>query len=112
MTPPTYPLEEDEMAAHTPGPWTVYEPTSVVVSMNDGVGYAIADPSARVCWPAEQVAANARLIAAAPELLDACRRLLERFGYLNWPDGCDADLIESACVAFRRATDAPLDLPR
>lgn len=74
---------------HTPGPWTVED------IFEDGgldiiIGYQIPDagspiPVAHICGVDEhggppktkkEVAANARLIAAAPELLAACQQAL------------------------------------
>jgi hypothetical protein len=56
---------------HTPGPW---EAIGSNVASDDGM-VAIT----KVLWPGdnERDAANARLIAAAPELLAACRDALE-----------------------------------
>ena len=68
------------MSKHTPGPWVPYAGTSgVFIVSNQAMGYetvahALAlDDGAR---PAKVVEANARLIAAAPELLEACEMAL------------------------------------
>lgn len=62
------------MSAHTPSPWTV-------VPSSDGVSSQARTSDGRFSIylgstgaPAEEWQANARLIAAAPELLDALRR--------------------------------------
>src|ERR1700676_739230 len=52
---------------HTPGPW-LYD--GMAIHTNDGI--MIAGLSS-VCKTAKEIDANARLIAAAPELLAACR---------------------------------------
>jgi hypothetical protein len=66
------------VSKHTPGPW------AVVAHEDDDEGYAVvggeyqmpvALPQSTVGGEAEELA-NARLIAAAPDLLDALRRLL------------------------------------
>lgn len=72
------------MSAHTPGPWGAWQP------LNDGswavTAWEAGDKSAKPGDPARlppriadeiDVAADARLIAAAPELLAACRVCLE-----------------------------------
>lgn len=76
------------MSAHTPGPWRVgrisdgYSTAWVMAGGKQLVADVIraADaPSFQFCvGPADEgeASANARLIAAAPSLLEACRRLL------------------------------------
>ncbi len=60
---------------HTPGPWTVTDNTTqgvghqLRVDSNDG---AIAD-CGRNPFVDDEMRANARLIAATPELLEACK---------------------------------------
>lgn len=63
------------MSGHTPGPWTVEAdslgfPTKVTAQGFYGSQALIARTFG--------VLSNARLIAAAPELLEACKRLVER----------------------------------
>jgi len=63
---------------HTPGPWIIRHLTGFPLMIAtqpdaDGFGEPIADTS-RHMLPA-QAQANARLIAAAPDLLAACRRI-------------------------------------
>jgi hypothetical protein len=75
--------------AHTPGPWVVGPVDDTVVTHlgRDGVRYEIAaidgDYNSPDEWPTME--ANARLIAAAPDMLDALKALLfeldERFPY-------------------------------
>ncbi len=66
------------MSAHSPGPWE-YDGDSYIVSPKADVAVAslLAIPSplftVRGAWDQEQALANARLIAAAPELLEALR---------------------------------------
>ncbi len=68
--------------AHTPGPWA-YDPDSKeVFSSNEGHGcgwiaLVKGNDSADQPLPAGMQAANARLIAAAPDLLAACREMAE-----------------------------------
>jgi hypothetical protein len=85
------------MSEHTPGPWI---PSASRVNANN-------DES--ICWIAPLVGhdvcgdreiANARLIAAAPDLLAACRAVVER-----WESG---DLAEATrmCAAAIAKTEA------
>lgn len=53
---------------HTPGPWTVYAGNGYTIEQWDG--------------DAKEDAANALLIAAAPDLLEACERCLSIFKQL------------------------------
>ena len=65
--------KENKKALHTPGPWTIHNDTfpmevrdvknSDVVAKIGGTGLSVESP--------EECEANARLIAAAPELLEA-----------------------------------------
>lgn len=75
----------EQIAAHTPGPWVVRDfgrfpgidaanGASIVVYGEDGEEWA----GVRGTEPneaAEEVAANARLIAAAPDLLEALQKI-------------------------------------
>ena len=63
------------MSKHTPGPWVIQE-TNFAQQKNV---YAQADkpPIATVYGSTGENEANARLIAAAPEMLEALRNLLD-----------------------------------
>ena len=69
------------MSKHTPGPWVVGPVDDTVVTHlgADGVRYEVAqidgDYNEPDLWPVME--ANARLIAAAPDLLDALQNLLD-----------------------------------
>jgi hypothetical protein len=63
------------MSAHTPGPWRATG-RRVVKWSDGGVGIGIADCSFAIPEVTDECLANARLIAAAPDLLDALRTLL------------------------------------
>lgn len=57
------------MSKHTPGPWTYYPEDNIIVSKS---GYRLLDWIARsTAVSIDERNANARLIAAAPELLEA-----------------------------------------
>lgn len=89
---------------HTPGPWKVSQSASLSagrpVKTRDGQAVALC-PAAGLGLPFDQACdqadANARLIAAAPDLLEACKRALdiinkETCGFY----GDDRKIIESA----------------
>jgi len=72
---------ETEMAEHTPGPWTIDEDADinimgevVSISILDSNGDSVGEADARDLGRSE-AEANARLIAAAPDLLAAIRRI-------------------------------------
>ena len=88
------------MSKHTPGPW-------VAARRDEGIGdvqglkrISIGQPipgssvwfEKTVCWiipdafGAAPHEANANLIAAAPDLLEACKAMLDRFGIMS--DDC------------------------
>ena len=77
---------------HTPGPWEVSEEWHgdlYIDSYIEGEGdTALAKIVNNVC-KTDQAEANARLIAAAPDLLEACKEalnVLEDWDDLNQPD--------------------------
>lgn len=62
-------------AKHTPGPWQINPVNAQVDAFNTGEGLAIC----KMLWPTKlrseaETEANARLIAAAPELYEAVSR--------------------------------------
>ncbi|SPU49868.1 hypothetical protein [Bordetella trematum] len=62
---------------HTPGPWAVrYDYVVQAPSFDDGRLVPVAQPYG-VNSDGTDLFANARLIAAAPELLDACMAMIE-----------------------------------
>jgi hypothetical protein len=88
---------------HTPGPWTLsaYYPNRVIGDRNDGEGRYVADCHCNGLNGAEQPedAANARLIAAAPDLLEALQGMLDVYGN-------DGHLHAPALAALRAARAA------
>jgi hypothetical protein len=65
------------MSKHTPGPWRVFAaPTAIFAEGRKEVvhwsGFDSSDFQ-------KDIKANARLIAAAPELLEACKKTIELF---------------------------------
>lgn len=106
---------------HTPGPWEfgfgdgVYGPRAAPTCYLDGNGFLqipIRVGKNPVAWilssrPDGHEDADARLIAAAPELLEALRELLdEHVRTLPYAYGTDDDPEDSAIVRFGRAAIA------
>jgi hypothetical protein len=68
------------MSAHTPAPWDVapnWPDGMTCVCRHDGKGWHSVAHTNRTTLPQAEQVANARLIAAAPDLLDALRVLVE-----------------------------------
>lgn len=91
------------MSAHTPGPWmaeaSILAPrTGALVGVYVAQQRSDGTPDGRVCecfgnclvTTDEALAANARLIAAAPDLLDVARRVAEYFADTDAPLGIAA----------------------
>lgn len=71
------------MSQHTPGPWYSFQclPPSIAWSINQSEKSVVASVSGSALHrPDKESEANARLIAAAPELLAACREALYWMG--------------------------------
>ena len=84
---------------HTPGPWTVKKASpqaGVITAPNRGLGIA------EVFGGGETDTANARLIAAAPELLTALQHVIDQYDrardFTQFMDGLDWKLIRGAAA--------------
>lgn len=91
------------MSKHTSGPWFV-SPTGQYVREQGIHGPNICDTNVSGA-PLEECVANARLIAAAPDLLAACQRLAAAYVQL-WQDATDeeyGECTDSELVAARAA---------
>ena len=105
MADPVSPVqgEQEQKVTHTPGPWFV---ALCGISFNgasicsDG-GVRVATVSRKADRPYYQKAADARLIAAAPDLLAALKLLKEKFIIL---DECGS-VVDAA---IRRAEGSPV----
>jgi hypothetical protein len=91
------------MSSFTPGPWNIFQSIGLEVEA-DGI------PICEI-WQRgdeEQEQANARLIAAAPDLLEALKEVLS-----SWEDGYtpneDQDTYNTARAAIRKATGKECD---
>ena len=92
---------------HTPGPWTV-DPKTLAIYAPDRHGHAAAVRVAecgRTLLPAAEIAANAALIAAAPDLLAALQALVGEadLGEIDNEDNARL-LLDWARAAIARAT--------
>lgn len=92
-----------ENVNHTPGPWSTKEGHDVIIKMQITGHELIA--SCGVKWLTkngkyQEACANARLIAAAPELLEACKQARTHYKALftqtSWKDSGILELIEKA----------------
>ena len=81
------------MGGHTKGPWVVVNDCGI---RGEGRSIAIASPNPRA--NDGSMVANARLIAAAPDMLEALRMLVADFG--------DYPASERPCLAFDKARSA------
>lgn len=77
-------MNTTEKAQHTPGPWTIHPKSASKVADSNGETVAacgrIGVTNAEVY---SRVLADARLIAAAPDLLAACIALKEDLGHIS-----------------------------
>lgn len=87
-------------AKHTPGPWYSQRTTHDVLIASE-------DPATNgrtlAVVPGEdaEAKATARLIAAAPELAEALRRLADRVEQIERPDGSTPDTLEARALLAR-----------
>lgn len=89
---------------HTPGPWHVGgKGDSIVYATVDGGNYAVCNAVTFHGQPGFEDTANARLIAAAPELLDACRKMARLGGWTEKAPRGFTDTWESAVSAIAKA---------
>lgn len=101
------------MSKFTPGPWSYGEQTGYRVKDSDNRTICFTEP---YHWrPSEECSANARLIAAAPELLEALSLFLKydtsgshtcgpNSSFIGWQDGAiGRDAIAKARAAIRKA---------
>jgi hypothetical protein len=93
--------------SHTPSPWTVSAldgqtigPRRVLVSWTSGAEVPQLQAVARVFERTGETEANARLIAAAPELLAALRELVRAWDHTTYavPDRMEAALTAADAV--------------
>lgn len=104
-------LTAQRQATHTRGPWSIYDDgpggSDVILAHINGANYDIAyisndETEGR---PENERAANARLIASAPDLLAALKDARERLEYLE-PDYFDDASHETEWRDYLAQTDA------
>lgn len=89
---------------HTPGPWFTSQPHGTIYIEARLQGSTLQEIAS--CGPTEtpeQREANARLIAAAPELLEALEDLYEAYGRSTASDDWNAEATRKAAAAIQRA---------
>ena len=79
--------EKQATETHTPGPWR-WERSGLLAEEHDGLSYYGA--ILRCLGNVTPTEADARLIAAAPDLLAACKDISDSYGCCETP-GCDTD---------------------
>ena len=95
-------------AAHTPGPWEVYEQedgSDSIRTIKNEINQPryVVIPDQGICGKdVGQAEANARLIAAAPDLLEAVKRLIKDLEPAYMP-GSIPGSIEAGCAAIAKA---------
>jgi hypothetical protein len=100
---------------HTPAPWNL-----AGLSLNDHEAYIIESESRTICWTSNSLGeggdeftsdedqANARLIAAAPELLELAQQIVlerENSQVSRNPASIPDDIYEGAIKAIAKATN-------
>lgn len=96
------------MSKYTPGPWTQWADTNIIIGLHSG---SKRSENLRICEVAthtwqDQGRYNARLIAAAPELLEALRDLMESTGALHGNPATDNPAEAAARSAIAKAEGA------
>jgi hypothetical protein len=97
------------LTAHTPGPWRTqgWVPTWAYIPVKDASHNLVASlyPYELRNYTREQVEANARLIAAAPDMLDVLDRFSKfPFAHQGIAEGPLAVMIKQARAAIAKAT--------
>ena len=93
-------------AKHTPGPWHS-EKGSATYLISTESNLVIGEVYGKAILPAREHKANALLIAAAPDLLEACKAMVEAFQYHN-PGGTtkpQGATLAAARAAINKATN-------
>lgn len=90
-------------AQHTKGPWKVfYAANGTMLGVGQVTGLGIADADGGLWGPGGEKEANARLIAAAPELLEALRPFAAVMADIGETEA-DEDTFRNANRAYAKA---------
>ena len=81
------------IAAHTPGPWAEFEPTDTLHAVRSVLGKIVADVG--YSGTIEGDKANARLIAASPDLLEAIQYAINQVPELATVPGIAAAIAKA-----------------
>jgi hypothetical protein len=99
---------------HTPGPWGISSESPTIVKQYDFlgetnviIGSASGYPGSSFFTSDDEAVHNARLIAAAPELLEVLMLVEDRFG-AHCIDPLPLDLCERIAAAIAKATGSQL----
>jgi hypothetical protein len=94
---------------HAPGPWRATKPGGAVFDAKERIVAQVVRRPTVVPSPHEERVANARLIAAAPDLLNACgmaQRLIEDMARVVGKRALrDYAFFNDALIALRKAVD-------
>ncbi len=104
---------------HTPGPWTVQSLETAHNDYCDWPTFAVRSAKTNVClatvgkvdhYESERNEANARLIAAAPDMLEALQALFENCAmtHKHWGEGSNSKEADAAIANARAAIAAAL----
>lgn len=111
ITPSPAANTQDMTAAHTPGPWPITETgDGKRFVIGEGLvggpkGYEVAEVYSDDA-PYEEAIANARVIAAAPDLLIACRHLVACQSGMPMTGIQAGQYLQNAIAAIAKATEA------
>jgi len=95
------------MAKHTEGPWRVGDAGCAVFGpKTDAPSPKTIACLSKVASAPEETRANARLIAAAPELLDALKAMLAGAQEAAWTEGWGDDVPEEVLAARKAVARA------
>lgn len=74
------------MSGYTKGPWRAVENGFTKMGVKDSAGYWLTYKAGEDFMGAEILEANARLIAAAPDLLEVLQAIIARLDPYDYPD--------------------------
>ena len=91
------------MSQHTKGPWVVSHRVEIRCPHEDNTVIATMEDSREAGWNTPTINANARLIAAAPDIYHALQDLITYLG-VDVDNGLD-ELLTNARAAIAKATE-------
>lgn len=97
-------LKEDDatIVSHTPGPWESYDDWYVRVKGGRGSIAAVGRPIAPLVCD-DECRANARLIAASPEMFE----IVQRLATVEWMSEAELSAVVKKCKAIIKKIDGP-----